>query len=63
MTVIPAKFDAQVSVPPISKKTFAAQQVLLVRPDQFVAGVGETQEELLKELKKAGMNEKALETM
>ena len=63
VTVIPAKFDAQVSVPPISKKTFAAQQVLLVRPDQFVAGVGETQEELLKELKKAGMNEKALETM
>lgn len=61
--VIPATFDAQVSVPLILEKTYGAQQVLLVRPDQFVAGVGETQEELLDELKKSGMNDKALAIM
>jgi 2-polyprenyl-6-methoxyphenol hydroxylase-like FAD-dependent oxidoreductase len=56
-------FENQVSVPVISKKAYAAPQVLLVRPDQFVAGVGASTEALLDELKRAGMTEMALATM
>lgn len=56
-------FENQVSVPPISQKAYAASQVLLVRPDQFVAGVGASTEELMDELKRAGMTETALATM
>jgi NADPH-dependent dioxygenase len=60
---IPAPSDKQVSIPSISEKTLAAQQVLLVRPDQFLAAVGDSQEDILKELKKAGMTEMAIATM
>jgi 2-polyprenyl-6-methoxyphenol hydroxylase-like FAD-dependent oxidoreductase len=56
-------FENQVSVPAISEKAYAASQVLLVRPDQFVAGVGASTEALMDELKRAGMTETALATM
>jgi 2-polyprenyl-6-methoxyphenol hydroxylase-like FAD-dependent oxidoreductase len=61
--VIPAGNDTQVTVPLISSKTLTAQQVLLVRPDQFVAGVGETKQDLLKQLINSGMSEKAISMM
>merc|ERR1712013_43379 len=38
--VVAAIADEQVSDPPIPAAAYAAPQVLLVRPDQFVAGVG-----------------------
>jgi len=59
----PAKIGDQVSVPSISNKAFTAQQVLFVRPDQFVAGVGASHEEILLQLKKTGINDKALAMM
>lgn len=59
----PAAFEKQVAIPAISEKTYFARQVLLVRPDQFVAGVGPSMEALKDELKKAGMTSVALETM
>jgi len=59
-----ADFDRQVSFPTISRKAYAAPQVLLVRPDEFVAGVGPTLEYFLHELRNAGMlSETALATM
>merc|ERR1712232_595669 len=61
--VKPAENSLQTSVPSIPIEALAAQQVLLIRPDQFVAGVGETKEELLNELKDAGLHEKAIATM
>jgi len=60
---IPALSDRQVSIPSISEKTLASQQVLLVRPDQFVAAVGDNQVDIMKELKNAGITEIALATM
>jgi 2-polyprenyl-6-methoxyphenol hydroxylase-like FAD-dependent oxidoreductase len=60
---IPAPSDRQVSIPSISEKTLASQQVLLVRPDQFVAAVGDSQVDIMKELKNAGITEIALATM
>lgn len=59
----PAKFEAQVSVPVIAKNSFAVPQVLLVRPDQFVAGVASTQQELIEQLQKVGLSENALMAM
>jgi hypothetical protein len=53
----------QVSVPIISKQALTAQQVILVRPDLFVAGIGETRQELLDGLKGGGLNDKALSMM
>lgn len=53
----------QVSVPAISETAYAASQVLLVRPDQFVAGVANGIEPLLDELKLAGLTEMALAMM
>jgi len=61
--VLAADEAYQVSVPVISKKAYEASQVLLVRPDTFVAGVGANAQVLLDELKAAGMNETALATM
>jgi len=58
-----AKFNEQVSVPVISEEAYATKQVLLVRPDLFVAGVDETRESLLEELHAAGLNEKAISMM
>lgn len=49
--VIPAK--AQTSVPAISETTLAKTQVILVRPDLFVAAVDDTYEELEATIKKA----------
>ena len=63
MQAIPALSDRQVSIPSISEKTLASQQVLLVRPDQFVAAVGDSQVDIIKELKNAGLTETALATM
>ena len=63
VSVIPSKIGDQVSVPKISKSAFEAQQVLLVRPDQFVAAVGDTQEQMLEQLKKTGIDNKALSMM
>lgn len=60
---IPALSDRQVSIPSISEKTLASQQVLLVRPDQFVAAVGDSQVDIIKELNNAGLTETALATM
>jgi len=59
----PAENSLQASVPSIPVKALTAQQVLLIRPDQFVAGVDETKEELLNQLKDAGLHEKAIATM
>lgn len=61
--LVPAKSEEQVSVPKITEKALTAQQILLVRPDQFVAGVGRTQEEMLNQLRKVGINEKAIAVM
>jgi 2-polyprenyl-6-methoxyphenol hydroxylase-like FAD-dependent oxidoreductase len=60
---IPAPIDRQLSIPSIPEKTLASQQVLLVRPDQFVAAVGDSQVDIMKELKNAGLTEMALATM
>jgi len=48
--VVPAK--AQTSVPAISEKTLAKPQVILVRPDLFVAAVDDTYEKLEATVKK-----------
>lgn len=61
--VIPSGNEKQVTVPSILSKTLAAQQVILVRPDQFVAGVGETKQDLLNQLMNAGMSEKVISVM
>eukprot|EP00536_Pseudo-nitzschia_multiseries_P010639 jgi/Psemu1/203798/e_gw1.333.5.1 len=53
----------QISVPTISETALLAPQVLLVRPDSFVAGVGSSAQALLEELKLAGFSETALATM
>lgn len=45
-----APFAKQTSVPILSEVAVTAPQVLLVRPDLFVAGVAATQEELLRRL-------------
>jgi hypothetical protein len=58
-----AKFKEQVSVPVISEEAYAAKQVILVRPDQFVAGVDQTREALWDELKAAGLDDKAIVMM
>jgi len=50
-------------MPVISEKAYAASQVLLVRPDQFVAGVGLDMQGLLDELTQAGLTDVALATM
>lgn len=63
LRVSAAGVEQQVSFPVLSEKAYAAPQVLLVRPDQFVAGVGSSLEHLLDELRKAGMSETALATM
>jgi len=55
--------EHQVSMPVISEKAYAASQVLLVRPDQFVAGVGPDMQGLLDELAQAGLTDVALATM
>lgn len=55
--------EHQVSVPVISEKAYAASQVLLVRPDQFVAGVGPDMQGLLDELTQAGLTDVALATI
>eukprot|EP00532_Pseudo-nitzschia_australis_P010321 CAMPEP_0168241752 /NCGR_PEP_ID=MMETSP0140_2-20121125/22970_1 /TAXON_ID=44445 /ORGANISM="Pseudo-nitzschia australis, Strain 10249 10 AB" /LENGTH=236 /DNA_ID=CAMNT_0008176639 /DNA_START=1 /DNA_END=711 /DNA_ORIENTATION=- len=60
VSLIPSKIGDQVSVPKISKRAFVAQQVLLVRPDQFVAAVKDTQEQILEQLKKTGIDNNAL---
>lgn len=56
-------FAEQVSVPAIPEAAYKAQQVILVRPDQFVAGVGTSIEQLVDELKRAGLSETALAMM
>jgi len=58
-----SEFETQVSVPAISETAYAASQVLLVRPDQFVAGVASDTETLMEELRKAGLTDVALATM
>lgn len=58
-----ANFEDQVSIPIISKGAYATSAVLLVRPDLFVAGAGETREELLEKLKSAGLDDKAIAMM
>eukprot|EP00536_Pseudo-nitzschia_multiseries_P012199 jgi/Psemu1/290137/fgenesh1_pg.451_\ len=63
VSLVPANIGDQVSIPSISKKTLAAHQVLLVRPDQFITGVGTTQEEILSQLKRTGIDGKALDLM
>lgn len=45
-----APFAKQTSVPVLSEVAVTAPQVLLVRPDLFVAGVAATQEDLLRRL-------------
>ena len=61
--VVTSAVGEQVSVPVISEAAYKAPQVLLVRPDQFVAGVGTGIEPLVDELKRAGLSETALATM
>lgn len=61
--VVASKFGEQVSVPAISEIAYKAPQVLLVRPDQFVAGIGESIEPLVDDLKQAGLSETALAMM
>ena len=56
-------FEKQVSAPSISKEQYFAKQVLFIRPDLFVAGVGTNWEKMMDGLKKAGLNETALATM
>lgn len=63
LRVSAADVDQQVSFPVISQKAYAAPQVLLVRPDEFVAGVGPSVEYFLDELKDAGMPGTALAKM
>ncbi|KAL3774074.1 hypothetical protein ACHAWO_005281 [Cyclotella atomus] len=58
-----AKLKEQVSVPVISEEAYAAKQVILVRPDQFVAGVDQTREALWDELKAAGLDDKTIVMM
>jgi len=61
--VVASSFEEQVSMPAISKTAYEAQQVLLIRPDQFVAAVGTSIEPLVDELKQAGLTETALAMM
>merc|ERR1712176_1025445 len=61
--VVASSFEDQVSMPAISKTAYEAQQVLLIRPDQFVAAVGTSIEPLVDELKQAGLTETALAMM
>jgi 2-polyprenyl-6-methoxyphenol hydroxylase-like FAD-dependent oxidoreductase len=61
--VMASSFAQQVSVPAIPEAAYKAQQVILVRPDQFVAGVGTSIEQLVDELKRAGLSETALAMM
>jgi len=58
-----AYMDQQVSFPVITQRAYAAPQVLLVRPDEFVAGVGPNLEYFLDELRQAGMSDTALASM
>jgi len=61
--VVAADAEKQVSVPLISPKSYAAPQVILVRPDQFVSGVGASSDSIIAKLRNAGMSETALATM
>ena len=58
-----SEYNHQVSIPLISKQAYAAEQVLLVRPDQFVAGVGNSMQALIEDLKLAGLDDNALAVM
>lgn len=58
-----ADAEKQTSFPLISQNSYSAPQVILVRPDQFVAGVGDSPESIIAKLREAGMSEIALATM
>lgn len=60
---VASSLEEQVSIPAISETAYKAPQVLLVRPDQFVAAVGTSIEPLVDELKEAGLTETALAMM
>lgn len=55
--------DKQTSIPLISKEACSGEQVILVRPDLFVAGIGRNREELMSGLQMTGLDEKALAMM
>jgi len=61
--VVAADGELQISVPVISHNAYAAPQVILVRPDQFVAAVGTSPESIIVRMRKAGISETALATM
>lgn len=63
VNVVAADAEKQISVPLISRKSYTAPQVILVRPDQFVAGVGATPDSIISKLRNSGMSEIALSTM
>ena len=55
--------NEQTSIPLISQEGCSCEQVILVRPDLFVAGIGRSREDLISGLEMTGLDEKALAMM
>ena len=58
-----SEYNQQVSIPVISKEAYAAEQVILVRPDLFVAGISDSRQSLIDDLMLAGFDDKAVAMM